>query len=104
MPSYQDPNDNTEPAWVGEVLRFWFDELAQDDWFRRSDAVDTRIRERFLPLHERLVATDDLEATSLRQALAAVIVLDQFSRNMFRGSPQAACPHGRRAALRPGLE
>jgi uncharacterized protein (DUF924 family) len=89
MPSYQDPNDNTEPAWVGEVLRFWFDELAQDDWFRRSDAVDTRIRERFLPLHERLVATDDLEATSPRQALAAVIVLDQFSRNMFRGSPQA---------------
>jgi uncharacterized protein (DUF924 family) len=78
-----------EPAWVGEVIRFWFEELTEAHWFAKSDDLDARIRDRFLTLHERLVTNDDLDVTTPRQALAAVIVTDQFSRNLFRGTPRA---------------
>lgn len=78
-----------EPVWVGNVFRFWFEEVTNDRWFSRSDELDTKIRERFLTLHEQLVAQDGPDVTAPRLLLAAVIVLDQFSRNMFRGAPQA---------------
>ena len=47
-----------EPAWVTEVLHFWFDELGEAHWFAKSDEIDARIRARFLALHERIVAGD----------------------------------------------
>lgn len=78
-----------EPVWVGNVFRFWFEEVTNDRWFSRSDELDTKIRERFLTLHEQLVAQDGPDVTAPRLLLAAVIVLDQFSRNMFRGAPRA---------------
>ncbi len=81
--------DAVESVWVGEVIRFWFEELTEDHWFERSDDVDAQIRERFLTLHEQLVADDGPGVTAPRPLLAAVIVLDQFSRNMFRGTPLA---------------
>jgi len=79
---------NAEPAWVAEVLRFWFEELSHDQWFTRSDGLDAKIRERFLKLHERLLG-DASGIAGPRQLLAAVIVLDQFSRNMYRGNARA---------------
>ena len=101
--------EDVEPAWVGEVIRFWFEELAEAHWFAKSDDLDARIRDRFLTLHERLVTHDDLDITAPRQALAAVIVLDQFSRNLFRGTPRAfaADPIARRlsrTAIELGLD
>ena len=78
-----------EPAWVGDVIHFWFEELAESRWFAKNDAIDTHIRDRFLPLHERLVVQDGSVAATPRRTLAIVIVLDQFSRNMFRGRPRA---------------
>jgi uncharacterized protein (DUF924 family) len=82
-------SDVIEPAWVGEVLHFWFDELQESQWFEKSDAIDAQIRARFLALHRRVVADDGPVALSARPLLAAVIVLDQFSRNLFRGTPGA---------------
>jgi uncharacterized protein (DUF924 family) len=95
-----------EPGWVGEVLRFWFEELREDDWFAKDHHLDERIRARFLKLCEELVASeardvrDAREIASPRALLAAVIVLDQFSRNMFRDSARAfaADPIARRLA------
>jgi uncharacterized protein (DUF924 family) len=89
-----------EPAWVGEVLSFWFSELQERDWWRKSDALDERIRARFLALHGQLAATGGDGIRGPRPTLAAVIVLDQFSRNLFRGSPRAfaADPVARRLA------
>ncbi len=81
--------EDIEPAWVGEVIRFWFGEPTEDHWFEKSDAFDAQIRERFLTLHEQLVANDGCGVTAPRPLLAAVIVLDQFSRNLFRGTPRA---------------
>ena len=78
-----------EPGWVGEVIRFWFEELNKDQWFAQNDSLDSQIRDRFLALHERLVASDAAGVSTPRSLLAAVIVLDQFSRNMFRGAPRA---------------
>ncbi len=81
--------EDFEPAWVGEVIRFWFEELTEDHWFLKSDDVDRRIRERFLTLHEQLVENNCFGVAAPRPLLAAAIVLDQFSRNMFRGTPRA---------------
>lgn len=76
----------SEPSWVGDVLRFWFDELGRKGWFAKDDAIDAQIRQRFSPLIDELAALP-LEAslTSADRALASVIVLDQFPRNVFRG-------------------
>jgi len=82
-------SDN-EPAWVSNVLRFWFEELAELDWFVRNDAVDDRIRQRFLSLYGDITADGGVPLTSTpRMLLAAVLVLDQFSRNLYRDDPRA---------------
>jgi len=89
MSSIPSNADDCKPAWVGEVIRYWFEELTQDNWFTRSDDVDAQIRERFLTLHEKLVASNCSGVAAPRPLLAAVIVLDQFSRHLFRGTPRA---------------
>jgi uncharacterized protein (DUF924 family) len=76
--------------WVDDVLAFWFEELEPADWFKKSDVTDQKIHDRFIKLYAnvcRMSAKEHL--VSARQALAAVIVLDQFPRNMFRGSPHS---------------
>jgi uncharacterized protein (DUF924 family) len=89
-----------DPAWVDEVLEFWFSELAEKDWWVKSELVDGRIRARFVHLHERLVATEGGDIDEPRTMLAAIIVLDQFSRHLFRNSSRAyaADPMARRLA------
>jgi uncharacterized protein (DUF924 family) len=78
-----------EPAWTGEVLDFWFKELEPAHWFEKSEVIDAQIRDRFLSLHGRLVRLDGTGIATPRQLLSAVIVLDQFSRNVFRGTSRA---------------
>ena len=82
----------TQPAeseWVGQVLKYWFEELGDAHWFEASRDVDGQIRTRFLALHEQLVNGHISPSASPRGMLAAIVVLDQFSRNMFRGTPRA---------------
>ena len=90
MPSPSTPSVSGSDVWIGEVLDFWFRELSPDAWFRKGTTVDRAIRNRFLPLYDKLAASapEDLSASAER-ALAAVIVLDQFPRNMFRDTPEA---------------
>lgn len=87
----QEARAETEPAWVEDVLSFWFGELDRAAWFRKSEATDAPIRERFGKVHDHIITALPVEAAlaSPRRALAAVIVLDQFSRNMFRGTPES---------------
>ena len=89
MQATQTESENAEPEWVGDVLRFWFEELSAADWFKTDDHLDARIRDRFMPLLERLVAQNGDGAATPRSMLAVVIVLDQFSRNVFRGDARA---------------
>jgi uncharacterized protein (DUF924 family) len=88
------------PNWVTEILHFWFDELGEACWFAKSEHTDALIRERFLGLHERLAADAGIDFSTGPELLAAVIVLDQFSRNLFRDTPRAyaADPIARRLA------
>jgi uncharacterized protein (DUF924 family) len=82
--------DYPEYGWVGEVLKFWFEQTAPDQWFEKDPTFDASIRQRFLGLHEILVSrANNGLLVDAQTALAAVIVLDQMSRNMFRDTPRA---------------
>jgi len=79
-----------ENDWVGSVLEFWFEETPRERWFKQDATFDAEVRQRFLALHEALVGqTSEMLFADARTALAAIIVFDQMSRNMFRGSPRA---------------
>ena len=82
--------DRIEAGWVDEVLDFWFGELAYEDWFTGGPELDAKVRARFLGLYEKLKAGfDERRIEDARTALAAIIVFDQFPRNMFRNSAAA---------------
>ncbi|MEO7709504.1 MAG: DUF924 family protein [Caldimonas sp.] len=85
------------PADAEAVLDFWFGAPTSSgygrkrpEWFRKDPAFDASIRDRFGPLIERALRgeLEDWSGTP-RGALAQVIVLDQFTRNVFRDTPRA---------------
>ena len=80
-----------EAGWAEKILRFWFTELTPDDWYSKTpEPVDRMIRERFLAIHEAIAESPPREAWMAPDAaLAAIIALDQFPRNMFRGTARA---------------
>ncbi|WP_026874002.1 DUF924 family protein [Inquilinus limosus] len=73
-----------------DVLTFWFEQSGKDRWFSGDAGFDAEIRARFLTLQEEAAAGrhDDWAASPLG-AVALCIVLDQFPRNLFRGTPRA---------------
>ena len=75
------------------VIAFWFAPGLAERWFVAAPAFDAEIRERFQPLVERAAAGGLAEwLSSPRGALALCLLLDQFPRNIWRGSPLAyAC-------------
>jgi uncharacterized protein (DUF924 family) len=74
-----------ESDWVEDVYRFWFE--SPERWFGTDAGFDALIRGRYLELYETL-KREAPAAMSPRWSVAAVIVLDQFPRNMFRGTAQ----------------
>lgn len=87
-------------GWEKDVLGFWFSELTPEQWYRQDDAVDAAITTRFGALHEAIAATDNAEMQESREtALAAIIVLDQFARNMFRGAAKSFAGDAKARAL-----
>jgi uncharacterized protein (DUF924 family) len=86
----------------GAIVAFWRD-AGPDKWFVKNDAFDREITERFGALHAEAGAGKlDAWATTPEGALALLILLDQFSRNMFRGDARtyAADPYARAVADR----
>jgi uncharacterized protein (DUF924 family) len=76
--------------WAADVLSFWFEEATPEQWFKKDEAFDQRLRDRFLTLHEQVAALPaDACLANKDTALAAVIVCDQLPRNMFRGASRA---------------
>lgn len=72
------------------VLNFWFEEIDSAFWFKKDDNFDAEIRHRFLDLHQSVSQGECFHwRKSIEGRLAEVIVLDQFSRNMFRHQPLA---------------
>jgi uncharacterized protein (DUF924 family) len=73
-----------------DVLHFWFEELKPEQQFVEDEALDAAIRDRFGRCRDFLLATGAAGWRDVCQnLLAAVILLDQFSRNIHRGSRQA---------------
>ena len=85
---------------IGTLLHFWFEILTPKDWYRPPERVDDDIDRRFRATYEALKdgVPEDWLATP-RGILAAILVLDQLPRNMFRGSPQAFATDGEALAL-----
>jgi len=87
---------------LAEVVSFWR-EAGPERWFRKDDGFDLTIKSKFLAIHEA-AARGELAAMEKipEGALAFVILLDQFPRNMFRGSAHAFAtdPLARAAANR----
>ncbi len=76
-----------------DILNFWFQELTPSQWFTNDPNLDQEIKNRFLETHQQ-AATGGLKSwqTTPQGRLAEVIVLDQFSRNIYRNLPEAfAC-------------
>jgi len=72
------------------VLQFWFTEITPAQWWKVDPAFDRLISDRFSELHRQATCGELFEwRQQARGRLAEVIVLDQFSRNMHRGTPQA---------------
>jgi len=73
-----------------EILDFWFVETPPKAWWTPDPAFDETIRRRFSATYERAIQGELCGwRTEPHGRLAEIIVLDQFSRNLFRDSPRA---------------
>ncbi|MFL6548858.1 MAG: DUF924 family protein [Povalibacter sp.] len=89
-----------ESQWQEEVIRFWFEEIKPELWFDRDPEVDATLRSRFSGVYEHVSEqASPASVHSAREALATVIVLDQFSRNLFRDSPRAFATDAKALAI-----
>jgi len=82
-------NDNVERMYE-QILAFWFDEIDPGMWWAQDPAFDALLKDRFLPALQQ-AAQGEFHSwrTGPRGRLAEVLVLDQFSRNIFRGTARA---------------
>lgn len=78
-----------------DILNFWFGTLTPMHWWKKDRHLDQLIRDRFKPY---LTAAQQGELYSWRRdaegALAEIIVLDQFSRNIYRDAPESFASDG----------
>jgi uncharacterized protein (DUF924 family) len=90
--------NQTDPSPVSLILDFWFGSLDADgradqqhtsSWFKKDPAFDQKIVEHFSEIYSQLTTgSRPAWVTDPAGLLSAIIVLDQFSRNMFRDSPK----------------
>ncbi|MCU4677090.1 DUF924 domain-containing protein [Catenovulum sp. 2E275] len=73
-----------------QVIDFWFNQLTLKDWFTKSLELDQQISTQFEALHKQAAQGElYLWRNSALGSLAEIILLDQFSRNMYRDTPAA---------------
>lgn len=78
-----------------DVLDFWFDEQVKPFWFAKSDDFDKKLYDKFADtLHKASLGELDSWRSTMKGRLAEIIVLDQFSRNLYRDTPQAFAQDG----------
>jgi len=96
----------TEDAELAAVLTFWFEEVKPAQWFTADPELDATVKARFLALYQAVAAGQRPQwRDSADGCLVEILVLDQFSRNMFRGEVRAFATDERaRACLAHALE
>ena len=73
-----------------DILNFWFKEIDQSAWWKKDDDFDQLIIDRFADIHTKATQGELFEwRLTPKGSLAEIIILDQFSRNMFRDTAQA---------------
>ncbi|MES2729352.1 MAG: DUF924 family protein [Pseudomonadota bacterium] len=76
--------------WCADILRFWFDDTAPTNWFQVNADFDATVTQRFSKAYEMgCDGVFDGWQTNADGALALIVLLDQFPRNMFRNTPAA---------------
>lgn len=77
------------------ILHFWFHVLKPEQWFEKDEYCDQQIRQKFLTTTEAAAQGECSEwRYSIYGRLAEIIVLDQFSRNIWRDTPRAFSQDG----------
>lgn len=75
---------------LNEVIDFWFTEIEPAQWWIKDDAFDALIKNRFVSLHQQAKAGELFQwRESALGSLAEIIILDQFSRNIYRDKPES---------------
>jgi uncharacterized protein (DUF924 family) len=78
-----------------DIILFWFEETPKEKRFAKDDKFDALIRERFLSTHQQASQGELFHWRGTPEGrLAEIIVLDQFSRNMFRDDPVSFAQDG----------
>ena len=79
-----------KPTSSSAVLAFWFEDSKPEQWYRKDAAFDDAIRDKFEPtIAAGLASRLDGWADSTEGCLALILLLDQFTRNIYRDSPRA---------------
>jgi uncharacterized protein (DUF924 family) len=85
---------------AADVLKFWFEDHGQEDWFGGKPEFDAEIAAGFAPTHAALALGEGWGWRDKPDGrLAEIIVLDQFSRQLFRGQAEAFASDGMALAL-----
>ena len=75
---------------ASEVIKFWFEEIEPSQWWVKDEAFDEQIVKRFSAIHKSATRCELYDWRNTAEGrLAEVIILDQFSRNMFRDQAQS---------------
>ena len=73
-----------------DILTFWFETLSPKDWWRKNEILDAQIKDQFGEIHEKVAQGHTVSWREIDAGrLAEIIVLDQFSRNMYRDKPES---------------
>ncbi len=85
---------------AADVLHFWFTEHNRDDWFGGKPEFDAELAARFTETHARVALGEAFGWRATDEGrLAEIVVLDQFSRQLFRGQARAFATDGMALAL-----
>ncbi len=73
-----------------DILNFWFNELTPVHWWKKDQSLDAEIKRRYSAIHSQAIRCELFDwRIAAKGRLAEIIILDQFSRNIFRDTPQA---------------
>ena len=72
------------------IIKFWFDDIDQKKWFEKDDNFDELLKNKFSK-HVELALDNKFDhwKSDIKGYLALILLLDQFTRNIYRNSPKA---------------
>lgn len=72
-----------------QVIDFWFKEISSSQWWAKDQAFDSQIKTRFGNLHNQAVKGELWQWRETPHGSLAEIIIDQFSRNIYRDKPES---------------